>query len=488
MEKYGLNTHKQRKIAGWIKPACGADTVKCYGDPPRVSFDGLSLLLYLCCCVGIVFVFTVVAAKELRADTITAIPDSPYSCQETESGNLLLKDKDNELIPVSFGKVKKKLKKKIKKFMKKEKKLYKKRKGLPYPEYYRVSAEMALAGREKSKNKKILTAVCGCEDGTFEVDDLADPGFSVEKTSWETGKKVGFQPGEDIDETADEAFAYDTDNYFVQSETLHGTTVTVAIHNSAAYQDEMYFDPEDFANVIIDIFHEIWHVYEDFPLDGYVFKVRAKGEASGFALSQGGVVLSEEDYPSFLQTHEIFHSWNGKTFDYIPDGTGNLFQLETFYKEECTVYKSNVINGLATSRYEYKDIMEGLWDQYLEREGTEYDLPYPELAELASAFGTESSEYRTMMSARGNAFAYLLDRELIEAGSCLDEVLRHLYIYYGLEDKQYTHNEVLDIIEELTGQSFADIFDTYLYSNASLQNELDGSFPLLKQPFAGCTD
>lgn len=444
------------------------------------TFDYISLSFYLFCLFS-VLTFSLAKAKGLHADTITAIPDSNYSCQETESGNQLLKEKNNELVSISFSKAKKKLKGKIKKFSNKEKQLIEKRKGLPYPEYYRVSAKMVLAARKKSMFKKILTSVCSCEDGAFKYDDLTDPGFSVEKTSWEIGKNKGFQPGDDISETSDEAFAYDADNYFIQSEMIHGTTVTVAIHNTAAYQDGLGFDAEDFADVIIDIFHEIWHVYEDFPLDGYVFKVRAKGESIDFALSQGGVVLSEEDYRTFTQTHEMFHAWNGKTFNYVPDGTGNLFQLETFYTEECTVYKSNVIDGLVTSLQEYKDIMKALWEQYLEREGTEYDLPYAELAKLASMYGTGASEYRTMMSAWGNAFAYILDRKLIEAGSSLDELLRYLYVHYGLEERQYTQNDVLDIIEKLTGQSFADLFDTYLHTNTSLRNELDGGFPMLKR-------
>lgn len=113
--------YKRRKIAERLKPARKAGVAVRIGLHSGLLFYGVSFLLFLCC-ICILFTFAAVKAKGLYADTITAIPDSPYSCRETDSGNQLLKEKDDELVSVSFSKVKKKLQKKIKKFRKKEKK------------------------------------------------------------------------------------------------------------------------------------------------------------------------------------------------------------------------------------------------------------------------------------------------------------------------------------------------------------------------------
>lgn len=267
------------------------------------------------------------------------------------TNSIIKKKKKGKAIVLSSGKEIRKLKKKVKKAKKKIKRLSSKRKGLKGKKYKKVTAQLHRANREMMINYQFLSQVKSCRDGKFTYDDYSEPGFPVEKIPWETDREDGYQPASDKpNEDAETAFSFDSKNYFIRSRTLHGTKVTVAIHNSIAKKNNNAFTPKEFADAIIDIFHNVWHVFNGFPFDEYVFKIRAKGESSGFSLSRGGVVLSASDYNTMEQAHEMIHAWNGKTFNFTPDGSGNIFQLETYITEEMTVYLTNRMHGLVVNK------------------------------------------------------------------------------------------------------------------------------------------
>lgn len=306
-------------------------------------------------------------------------------------------------------------------------------------------------------------------------DDLSDPGIPADKTSWIDGREVGLQS----EQRAEAAFYYDDIDYYVESLSLHGTKVTVAIHNNAIRTVVTTHSPAEFAEAIFIIFHEAWHVFGGFPLDGYVFKIRDPDDPRDLELSQGGVVLDAVDYDTREQAHEVIHAWNGKTFQYEPDGSDNVFQLETWITEGTTIYLSNIIDGKAVDSA-YEDSMVGLWMQYLDRIGTRYDVSYAELAANGSATFLTGGEWNTMLGAKGNALNYLFDRELRAAGSSIQEVMQHLYINFGLTDIRFTQADVEAAVVSLTGQPLEDFFERYLKTGAPLTEVLNGSFPLLE--------
>lgn len=433
----------------------------------------------------ILIFFILFRAHQSFSDSVQPIDDSSYQCQELDSGYNLLKQKKNgQLVEVSFKKTITKLSKKIKKLEKKIKKIEDESKGKPDTEYNQMMVKVYRLHTKKEWTEQILQSIQCCQAGSYTYDDHSDPGLPVIKTSWEAGRSVGFQEASDRPgETPEEAFSYDNENYFVLSQQWHGTTVTVAIHNSADQQENIAHKPEEFAEAIIQMFHKMWHVFEGFPLDGYVFKVRAAGESDSFVLSQGGVVLSAGDYSHMDQAHEIFHAWNGKTFTYEPNMV-DLFQLETWIQEGTTVYYAARIDAEVLRDSLYTDNMNAYWEQYLERRGTHYDLPYAELAKKVE--GTEGSEYRTMMWAVDSTINYLLDKQMLELGFNVDDLLRYLYIQYGLEGKKYTQDDIPNILQELTGQSFNDLFDNYLHQNGDLTQITDGNHPYLEHEEESC--
>lgn len=306
-------------------------------------------------------------------------------------------------------------------------------------------------------------------------DDLTDPGVPAQKTSWMIGREVGLQS----QQSAEEAFAHDAADYHVEERSLHGTTVVVAIHRGAIATVPAPHTPAEFADAIFVIFHEAWHVFGGFPLDGYTFKIRGPDDPRGLELSQGGVVLDASDYDHLQQAHEVIHAWNGKTFAYVPDGSGNVFQLETWIMEGTTIYLANILDGKVVPGA-YQNGMQDLWQQYRDRMGTQYDVAYAELAANGSATFQTGGEWNTMLGARGNLLNYLFDRELHAAGSSMQELMQYLYVHFGMGGGRYTQADIEAAVVALTGSALENFFERYLKTNAPLAEVLDGSFPPLE--------
>lgn len=304
-----------------------------------------------------------------------------------------------------------------------------------------------------------------------QLDRLDSRGVPSRKVPWTVGVEIGYQgPSE---KTAAEAFAYDTDTYFVRSASLHGTTVTVAIHNRAIATVRARHTPAQYADAVIAQFHEAWHVFGGFTLDGYVFKVNSPAERTGLVLSQGGVALDATEYANLGNSHEIIHSWNGKTMFYEPNGSDNLFQLETWVNEGATVFLSYRIDGMLFGAEHYDAAQKGLWGEYTSKLGTKYDRSYAQLAVEASPTGVSNgTDWNWMLGARGNHLVYLLDRELVRRGSSIDAVLRRLYRSHGLSDRRYTQAGVMSIVRSALGAGRAAWFEQRLLTNARLTPEL----------------
>lgn len=341
-----------------------------------------------------------------------------------------------------------------------------------------IERRIVILHMRRDGDERLLAQIERCEQNPAQLDDRTDPGQPASKVPWEVVRETGFQPAVDRPtESAAEAFAFDQANYLLTVTPLHGTTVVVAVHRQTAAAADPGFDAGRFATAITRFFHDIWHVHGGYAGAQYVVKVRAPGESEGFALSQGGVVLSADDYTTLdLEAHEMVHAWNGKTYTYVPDGSGNLFQLETWLQEGATEYVATRAEARVLSPFLFGDELGTFWQWYLERLGGPFDRPYGELAAMASAFGTEASEASMMMVGRGVSFVYLLDRELTRAGSGLDALLQRLLLDFGLAGVRYTQADLRALASELGGPAVGDLLVQYIESAAPLTEVLDGTF------------
>lgn len=341
----------------------------------------------------------------------------------------------------------------------------------------------------------LLVATRGIEGGDATIvvscDDLSDPGNPPVKTDWRQGLKY-FPP---------DYFDYDTESYLVQTQTIHGTTVLVAIHESlVGISDIQGFPvstPQGFANFVFRVFHRYWHVFNGFVYDRYIVKVNALSDPQTFTgaslvgLIVGAINSTITNYPPHhyviamaqeFVPHELFHAWNGGIIEYVPSGDQRLMQLETWINEGMTVYYSAWVQGIVLDLPAYRSTMKSKWDTYESMVGTEFDLSIEELTfkiGTADTVPPPPSAYTDMLYARSTMLNYMLDLELTNSGASLDSLMRYLYENYGLTGNRWKQEDIPLALQSLVGQTFNTFFNTYLYTNTLLP--LDGSFQFLKR-------
>lgn len=311
-------------------------------------------------------------------------------------------------------------------------------------------------------------------------DDTSDPGLPATKVDYTEALTLDTVQG-----SADH-YDYDSDNYSVTTETLHGTEVIVAIHDSNLSESSLVkgrlraITADTFSQNMIDCWHAAWHIFGGYRYDKFAVKVRSTSEsASDFSLSEAGISVGSDGFEDDLEfnCHEMLHPWIGKLIAYESDGSENLFQEETWIGEGAVVYYSFRNIGQATSEADFRSGMDERRTDYEEIIGTELDLSIGELADL---IGDDTShEAVGILYARGALIAYLLDKQLVAAGFSLDDLMADLYENFGLTDTKYTQADVEASLIGITGSSYEDFFNTYLDANGEI--DINGDFELFSR-------
>lgn len=304
-------------------------------------------------------------------------------------------------------------------------------------------------------------------------DDLTSPGLPATKTAYTEALALDTVQG-----TADHYdFIDNPDDYRLLTEDLHGTEVNVAVHNTVSADDDT---ATAWSENIRDCWHSAWHVFSGFKYDKFAVLVRStESDEEDFSLSEAGVSINAADFETDdyeFVCHELLHPWIGKLIVHQPDGTGNLFQRETWVSEGSVVYYSFRILGDVIGENEYTSGMDERYEDYDEARGGEFDLS---IADLAEEIGVDTShEGVGVLYARGALINYMLDAELVELGFNLDDLMAHLYENFGLTDTTWTEDNLESALLEITGTSFTDFFDTNLETNAFLDVEGEFNAPL----------
>ena len=356
-----------------------------------------------------------------------------------------------------------------------------------------ISIKFEPVGLKKISCKLPITII-GTKQMSFNVrvsgkgfDDISFPGNPQTKIDWHEGLKDGFQGPDD----PNTIFEIDSSSYLVKSKNIHGTNVVVAIHNSLIGIKDIDGFPvpstEEFADYVFQSFHHHFHIFNGFPYDRYTVLVKATNDTPGFSLSKVGITLgstklnNEPGLPNFpphhyavlyeeFLPHEMFHSWNGKLIQYEPNTDGRLFQLETWINEGTTNYYGFRLEGVTKGISKYVDAIGQRANDYKKNIGTPLDLSVEDLT-FKIGMGPPSNDGtqdELELYARSTLINYLLDQELIKAGYNLDFLMRVLYNEYGLVDKKWQQSDIPKILEQVTGKSFDDFFNKFLYTNSSL--------------------
>jgi hypothetical protein len=270
------------------------------------------------------------------------------------------------------------------------------------------------------------------------VAEREDAGLPSDKQRWHDVLVQGVQGSND----PQGAFAVDPQTDFVVADRVHGTEVVVAIAPDA---NPPVTRPE-LARRIADLFHHEWHVFGGFPLDQYLVKLRSPAETGTWVGFRGGLVVpdAEVQHPVFWEflAHEMFHAWNGGVLQPDPDGSGNLFQRETWLVEGGTVYQSFRALAAVLGPAEFAEGMGYRYEAYGQRVGGPADLSVQALCDAIGAAppGT-SGDLEVMLYARGMLLAYLADQRLVARGTSLDAVLRRLYVSHGIDGLRWRQED-----------------------------------------------
>ena len=163
----------------------------------------------------------------------------------------------------------------------------------------------------------------------------------------------------------------------------------------------------------------------------------------------------------------VCYLWNGSYID-IREGTGAIGfkEQEYWFSAGFTQYYSEIVSvrlGLA-SETDFLRNLERTWEAYLSRQG---QLSIHEA-------GEDKSANRELVYDGGSLIAAALDlqiRSRTENRSSLDDVMKQMYREFGLTGVPYAINDVIRIVNRITGADFKPFFREYVTGTEQLPLE-----------------
>lgn len=229
------------------------------------------------------------------------------------------------------------------------------------------------------------------------------------------------------------------------------------------------------------------------PYQRYVFIINSQPGLGGGTEHLNSTIMharpqtftSESAYESFLGlvSHEMFHTWNVKRlrpagltpYDYQRENYTDLLWVAegtTSYYDDLTLVRAGLLEAdgylarmsrtISRERrrpgYDVQSLADSSYDAWIKfNRSTPNDL------------NTTVSFY-----SKGALVSLMLDleiRRVTQNEVSLDDVLRTLYQRYSLASGGFTTDDLLGVIEELSGTSFGPFFAAYVFGTAPLDLE-----------------
>ena len=216
--------------------------------------------------------------------------------------------------------------------------------------------------------------------------------------------------------------------------------------------NEIQSTVEAFLNTYSEIFGGTPKGRMLFVANPYGNEGRMEGGVSGRSISVliGGT-LDETSKRLWvpLVGHEIVHIWNGTAIKFR--------EQEYWFSEGFTEYYSRIVSarlGL-TSENEFLDNLESACEAYLSKQGN---------LSIRRA-GENKGANSGLVYQGGSLVAAALDvkiRKLTQNRNSLDDVMRQMYQEFGLTSVSYTMDDVIRIVNQITGADFAHFFRNYV--------------------------
>ncbi|MBA3682719.1 MAG: M61 family peptidase [Bacteroidetes bacterium] len=256
----------------------------------------------------------------------------------------------------------------------------------------------------------------------------------------------------------------------------------IKYHFSAFTQKQIEFW-NDFTT---DEYHFIFHVL---PFKFYHGVEHIKNTV--IAIGPGYAINSGKSYEDVLgvSCHELFHSWNIKTirpvemlpYDYTKENyakTGYVYEGITTYYGDKLLFSSNVF-----SLKQYFETLQERLTKHFHNFGR-YNLSVADSSWETWLDGyLPGAPYRkTNIYDEGSLIAFMLDVKILQATQnkkALRDVCVLLYERFGKKGNGYTENNIIELVNEVSGQDFTQFFKTFVYSPQDFEVELKPCFDYL---------
>lgn len=242
-------------------------------------------------------------------------------------------------------------------------------------------------------------------------------------------------------------FEFDTENYDVFQKTMHGRLITVAIGKDVDFLDAESIET---AEQIFFIWSIYWREFGGFSFPSYTYVIGRNVTQTNDS-GVGVQINFEIDKTALNRGHAIFHAWNGQELQ--PDSR------RFWFAEGATVYMDSRMNlmwpyshTLPQYAYWYQQILDDDEDRPL------YGLIH----------GAPDYDHG-FAAQKGCLVSYLIDKELKKYDHNFGHVLRLLHRRFGINNGDlYTTEDILQAINDVSGQDFTDFFNNYIYGTVPL--------------------
>jgi predicted metalloprotease with PDZ domain len=243
---------------------------------------------------------------------------------------------------------------------------------------------------------------------------------------------------------------------------------------------------------------EFW---SDFPYDEYHFLFQVlpfrfyhgveHKKNTVIAIGPGYAINSGSTYEDILgvSCHELFHVWNVKTirpiemlpYDYTQENyarTGYVYEGFTTYYGDKLLLSSGVFD---VEQY-FSTLKERLTKHFHNYGRFNLSVAHSSWETWLDGYAPGAPYRKTSIYDEGNLIAFMLDVMILRATSnqkSLRDVCVLMYERFGKMGKGYSENDIVSLVNEVSGKDLTEFFTGYVYSTEDFEKPLKDCFDYL---------
>jgi predicted metalloprotease with PDZ domain len=266
-------------------------------------------------------------------------------------------------------------------------------------------------------------------------------------------------------------------------------------------QGKIQFDIEKLILHFKNFTEEHFSIFSDIPCEAYHFlfqfpeiAVRHGVEhrnSTVIAMGPSGTLAGEDQFLELLgiSCHELFHTWNVKNIrpmEMLPyDFTRENYSPSGLVYEGVTTYYGDLLLwrvGTFSDLHFFEIISETL-ENHLNNDGRFHlSVAKSSLETWLDGYVQGNPWRKVNIYNEGSLIAFICDVRIIANTSgrrSLDDVMALLYRRFGTENRGYTLVDYRELLEEVAGVSFEDIFNEIVLGQVDYLKYIQPSFSLL---------